>query len=105
MASLHIVRGPGPGTRVPLAEEHVVIGRHPDCDIVVPLTSVSRRHARIARRGDRFVLLDLDTRRGTWLNMRQIRGLSPLRNGDRIRICDFEAAFESPAGPLTEVGW
>ena len=104
-ASLHIIRGPGSGTRVALEKEHAVIGRSPDCDVLVPFLSLSRRHAEITRRGGRFVLRDLDSRGGTWLNMRQIRGLSPLRDGDRIRVCDFEASFEFPATPLTEGEW
>jgi pSer/pThr/pTyr-binding forkhead associated (FHA) protein len=93
MAWLHVLRGPGSGTRVPLEKEQTVIGRSPDCELAVPLVAVCRRHARLRRVGDQFVVEDLDSRGGTWLNGRQVRGPTPLRDGDRLRICDFEAAF------------
>jgi hypothetical protein len=105
MASLHITGGPTAGTRVALEREDTVIGRGIDCDLIVPSVVLSRQHARITRRGDRFVLQDLDSRGGTYLNRRQIRGLSPLRDGDLIQIAVFQAVFESPAGSLTEEGW
>jgi hypothetical protein len=103
--SVPVLRGPYDGTRFFLGKEHTVLGFSDDCDIVVPLTGASRQHALISRRGDRFVLLDLNSRNGTHLNDRRIAGLSPLRDGDRIRISDFEAAFESRAGQMTEGGW
>jgi hypothetical protein len=107
LASLHVLLGDSnAGTRFFLGQEHTVLGRSSnDCDIAVPSTWASRRHALISRRGDRFVLLDLNSRNGTHLNDRRIGGLSPLRDGDRIRISDFEAAFESRVGPMTEGGW
>jgi hypothetical protein len=105
MASLHIIGGPTAGTRIDLGREHTVIGRSPECDIVVPITAISRRHARVTQSKGRFVLDDLQSRGGTYLNMRQIRGLSPLRDGDHIRICDFEAVFERQPGPMTEADW
>ncbi len=93
MAWLHILRGPGSGTRVALEGEHTVIGRSPDCDVAVPITAISRRHARLSRVAGQFVIEDLGSRGGTWVNGQQIRGPTPLRDGDRLRICDFEAAF------------
>jgi hypothetical protein len=110
-ASLYVLRGPSHGTRIDLGQEHTVLGFSDDCYIcyiVVPFTGVSPRHALISRRRDRFVLLDLNSRNGTHLNDRRIAGLSPLRDGDRIRISgisEFEAAFVSRAGPLTREGW
>jgi pSer/pThr/pTyr-binding forkhead associated (FHA) protein len=105
MASLRVVRGLDSGRRFDLTGEHTIIGRQPDCDVCVPITSVSRRHALVVRRDGRYFLQDLDSLSGTRLNGRPTRGLSPLRDGDRIRIADFEAAFESPAQPLTDREW
>jgi hypothetical protein len=105
LASLHVLRGPYHGTRTDLVQEHTFIGRNDGCDLVVPLQTISRRHALLSRRRDRFVLLDLNSLNGTHLNDRRIGGLSPLRDGDRIRISNFEAAFKSRAGPLTGEGW
>ena len=102
---IRIVGDPGSGTRVPLTKDEFRIGRDPGCDVVVPWMAVSRQHARVVQRGPRFVLQDVASRNGTYLNDRHIRGLSPLRDGDHIRIGDLVAAFESPAGPLTEGEW
>jgi pSer/pThr/pTyr-binding forkhead associated (FHA) protein len=94
MASLRIVGGPTAGSQIGLEKEVTVIGRSPDCDVVVPHPALARRHAQVTRRGEWFVLDDLDSRPGTWLNHQQVLGLSPLRQGDRIRIAEFEAVFE-----------
>jgi hypothetical protein len=66
---------------------------------------MSRRHSRITRRGGRYFLEDLDSKSGTYLNMAQIRGLSPLRDGDRIGIPVFEVIFASPEEPMAEADW
>lgn len=55
---LVIRRGPRAGTRFALGGEATAIGRHPDCDIALADTTVSRRHAEIRRGRDGFVLLD-----------------------------------------------
>jgi hypothetical protein len=105
VASLLIVRGPLSGFRIRLEKEHTIIGRNRDCDVVVPSHCMSRRHSRITRRGERYFLEDLDSASGTYLNLAQIRGLSPLRDGDRIGIPVFEVIFDSPEEPMTEADW
>jgi pSer/pThr/pTyr-binding forkhead associated (FHA) protein len=95
MPSLYIVRGLEPGRRFELTREVTICGRNPTCDIPVPSISVSRQHFRIIRHGDRFTIEDMDTPPGTRVNDQQIRGATQLSDGDRIRIADFEAVFES----------
>ena len=100
-ASLHIIKGTSPGERVPLDKDKIVLGRNPDCDVVIPVTSVSREHAHIVRVGGKFFVEDLESRNGTFVNNQQIDGRTPLKNADRIRICDFVAAYEeAPRKPL-----
>jgi pSer/pThr/pTyr-binding forkhead associated (FHA) protein len=93
MPSLQVLRGPGEGTVLPLNGQRWVLGRNPGCDVVLPITSVSREHARIVRRGDDYVIEDRHSRNGTFVNNQAIDGPRVLRNNDRIRICDFIAAF------------
>lgn len=52
------------------------------------MLGVSRRHARLMREGDTFVLEDLSSTNGTWLNERRLppRTQFVLRNGDQIRL-------------------
>ncbi len=105
MASLHVLRGYVPGLRITLDRPETTLGRGTDCDVPIPITCVSRRHARISRRGDQFILWDLGSRNGTYLNHVLVRSLCPLRNGDHIRLADFEATFESAGALRQESDW
>jgi len=100
MSSLHILKTPGPnqGATIPLETEKVVIGRNPDCGIVIPVTSVSREHAQILKVQGKFHIEDLQSRNGTFVNNQAISARVPLKNNDRIRICDFLAVYVEVAG-------
>jgi serine phosphatase RsbU (regulator of sigma subunit)/pSer/pThr/pTyr-binding forkhead associated (FHA) protein len=93
MACLHILKGPNEGSVIPLEGDRFILGRNPDCGIVIPVTSVSREHAQILRIAGRFFIEDKQSRNGTYVNNQQISARTPLKNNDRIRICDFIAAF------------
>ncbi len=81
------------GRRYPLENSQYVMGRHPDCDIVLESGSVSRQHARISKSGTHFVLEDLKSRNGTFVNGRLINESTKLLDGDALRICDIELNF------------
>jgi len=49
-----------------------VIGRHPECDLRIPLLHVSRRHCRILQEGDKSIVQDLGSSNGTFLNSARI---------------------------------
>ncbi len=107
-ASLHVLKGTTPGERIPLDKDRMVLGRNPDCDLVIPITSVSREHAHILRVQGRYHIVDGDvngtpSRNHTFVNNQEIPTVTrtPLKNGDKIRICDFIATFEeAPRPPL-----
>jgi serine phosphatase RsbU (regulator of sigma subunit) len=98
MPSLHILKGANEGGLVPLEGDRFVLGRNPDCGIVIPVTSVSREHAQILRVQGRYFIEDKQSRNGTFVNERAITGRTLLKNNDKIRICDFLAAFIDKAG-------
>jgi phosphoserine phosphatase RsbU/P len=107
MASLHVLKGPNEGSIIPLDGDRFILGRNPDCHIVIPVTSVSREHAQIVRAQGRYFIQDGDargnpSRNGTFVNNQQIGTRTPLKNNDRIRICDFIAAFLESATPGEE---
>lgn len=103
MASLHILRGPNQGQRVPLDGDKFVLGRSPECQLVIPITSVSRQHARIVHVKDRYYIEDLKSRNGTFVNNQRIAARTPLAAADRVRICDWVAAFTEAAAPTAAV--
>lgn len=103
MPYLDAITGPAMGRRYPLENSRYVLGRHPDCDIVLESGSVSRQHARISKSGSHFVLEDLKSRNGSFVNGRLIGEPTQLLEGDTIRICDIELNFheESKSSALT----
>src|SRR5579884_1305609 len=93
MAALHILKGSNEGALIPLDGDKFVLGRNPDCGIVIPVTSVSREHAQILRVQGRYYIEDKQSRNGTYVNNQGITARTLLKHNDRIRICDFLAAF------------
>jgi diguanylate cyclase (GGDEF)-like protein len=77
--------GPGMGTRYPLRDTPVVLGRGNDCDIRINDHSVSRRHARIQPSADGYYAVDLQSTNGTFVND-VVASVSKLRDGDYLRV-------------------
>jgi hypothetical protein len=65
--------------------EELVVGRHPSCDIVLTSASVSRRHAQLRFRDGTWILQDLKSTNGTWVNDARV-GRCQLRPGDRVEL-------------------
>lgn len=77
--------------------QHVAtIGRDPACDVVVALSSVSRRHARIFFEGGHFWIKDLDSANGTQINGKKLK-LQMLSDGDKISFGEVKAVFHARA--------
>ena len=89
MPYLRVVQGGRPGELHDLQDERIVLGRHPNCEVVLDNAAISRQHARLIRQGGSYVLEDLGSRNGTFVNGNPIQGLAPISNRDRIRICDL----------------
>jgi len=90
-----VILGLPGGQRVSVGREPMVIGRLPDCDVVLPDTNVSRRHARIYRDGTDVVVEDLGSTNGTKVNGVRVarKVLSP---GDRILLGRSTLVVEMP---------
>jgi len=100
MPALFTENGPHSGQRHELgATNPTIIGRHPECHIVVDVGAVSRHHAQILEVGGQFFVEDLNSRNGTSVNGEPVRGRHRLSLGDRIQVCDIIFRFGSPATP------
>jgi ABC-type multidrug transport system ATPase subunit len=73
------------------------IGRDPQNDLVLPHPQVSRFHASIIQRGDRWLIQDLGSTNGTFLNGMAATSPLPLAPGDTISISDFVFHFDGAA--------
>jgi serine phosphatase RsbU (regulator of sigma subunit) len=93
------VTGERAGERFNLDTGTVILGRHPDCHIVIDQGAVSRQHASIHLVNNEFFVEDLRSRNGTFVNGSPVHELRRLANGDRLKICDLEFVFYSDNRP------
>ncbi|GII99089.1 pSer/pThr/pTyr-binding forkhead associated (FHA) protein [Sediminihabitans luteus] len=92
-SALLIVRhGPGAGARFLLDAERTVAGRSERADIFLDDVTVSRKHAEFVREGGRFVVRDIGSLNGTYLNRARI-DLMSLTTGDEVQIGKFRLTF------------
>jgi hypothetical protein len=82
------------GSRVALGDEALVIGRLPECGVVLSDPNVSRRHAEIRRQGSAVVLTDLDSTNGTRVNGVPVRE-RVLEDGDEIVVGTTAIHYEA----------
>jgi DNA-binding response OmpR family regulator len=62
------------------------LGRWADNDITIDDRWVSRHHAQIRRQGESYVVEDLDSKNGTFVNGQRIAGPTPLADGDELQV-------------------
>ena len=73
------------GQRVRITDRPIVLGRQPDCDVVLDDSNVSRRHAEIGVRDGEIILTDLGSTNGTKVNGAPVRSCV-LAPGDAVQI-------------------
>jgi hypothetical protein len=83
MSSLRLV--PVSGQPIDVEKEPSMVGRDPSCDIVVTDGSVSRRHARIERRGPAWWVVDQGSANGTYVNSQRVAEHA-LKTGQELRF-------------------
>jgi hypothetical protein len=74
------------GTMHPLIEDASTIGRDPRNTISIPSSSISSKHARILRTPEGFLLEDLGSRNGTFVNGESVTAPRLLADGDTVRF-------------------
>ena len=91
--ALVVTRGPNTGSEFAL--EHVIttVGRHPDSDIFLDDVTVSRRHVEVEQTTTGYVVRDVGSLNGTYLNQQRIDGDSAMENGDELQVGKFKLVF------------
>jgi predicted component of type VI protein secretion system len=90
-----------------IGSQGVRIGRSPDNTLVIDNPAVSSRHARVVRDGGSFVLEDLNSTNGTFVNEKRVIRHT-LHDGDRVLIgkhtIEFDLLADEPVEPEPEAG-
>jgi ABC transport system ATP-binding/permease protein len=101
---LIIKTGPNPGKAFDLTKEVMSIGREASNDIAIPDTEISRNHARISRKGGAYVLEDLGSTNGTFVNKQRLIAPRALVPGDVIGLgTNVVVTLEGPGAGATAV--
>jgi len=95
-ALLVVLRGPNAGARFLLDADEVSTGRHPNSDIFLDDVTVSRRHATFRREGDVFLVRDVGSLNGTYVNRERIDE-AILKTRDEVQIGKFRLVFYAGA--------
>jgi pilus assembly protein CpaF len=106
MFSVIISEKGGAERRESFDRTEINVGRVQGNDLMLPKGNVSKRHARLLYRDGRFIVTDLKSTNGTYVNGRKIAQATIVREGDKIYIGDFVLRIEasSAAGAVSPTG-
>jgi pilus assembly protein CpaF len=106
MFSVIISEKGGAERRESFDRTEINVGRVQGNDLMLPKGNVSKRHARLLYRDGRFIVTDLKSTNGTYVNGRKIAQATIVREGDKIYIGDFVLRIEasSAAGAMSPTG-
>ncbi len=91
-ALLIVLRGPNTGARFLLDADRVTSGRHPHSDIFLDDVTVSRKHAQFVKEGDGYLVRDVGSLNGTYVNRQRIDE-AVLTQGDEVQIGKFRLVY------------
>lgn len=82
-----VIEGDHTGQYWILDRERMILGREEDCDICIPLRQISRQHVAFTREAsDHYLIEDLNSKNGTWVNGVRLEGTRLLGDGDELYI-------------------
>ena len=84
--SLVVVEGPLTGTVIPLGTADVTIGRAPDSTLVLDDDYASNAHSRLVLTKGTWVVTDLGSTNGTWVDRNRITGPTPFTLGHQLKV-------------------
>ncbi|MBC7171336.1 MAG: FHA domain-containing protein, partial [Polyangiaceae bacterium] len=83
---LTVLAGGRPGMVIPISDGGITIGRTEDSTVALQDESLSRRHARFFQLESGYLVEDLRSTNGTFVNGHRIERSHPLENGARIQL-------------------
>jgi pSer/pThr/pTyr-binding forkhead associated (FHA) protein/ketosteroid isomerase-like protein len=93
-----VQRGPNPGQVFDLTQSEITIGRETNNDIAIDDRALSRRHARLRLEADLYVLKDLGSTNGTFVNGDRLEDERTIQPGDRINLGENVALLFKAVG-------
>src|SRR5262249_20284199 len=100
MFSIIISEKGGAERKETFEKNEINVGRVQGNDLMLPKGNVSKHHARLLFRDGRFIVTDLKSTNGTYVNGRKIAQATIVREGDKIYIGDFVLRLESNGQPI-----
>jgi phosphoserine phosphatase RsbU/P len=88
----------GQATTIELTSDETLLGRDPKCTLEIKSGMVSRRHARVFKNADEFLVEDMGSGNGTFVNGSKIDGPKSIKHGDRIKLGPVLLRFEDNLG-------
>ena len=101
-AFLYVERGPGAGQLVQVRQGVMVIGRASVADLRLQHPSISRRHAQLTRRGDKFYVKDLASQNGTFVNKARVDAEVEIGTGDTVALGSALLKLRGPTARISE---
>src|SRR5204862_2774912 len=99
-----VISEKGGGERREIFDKHEInVGRVQGNDLMLPKGNVSKRHARLLFRDGRFIVTDLKSTNGTYVNGRKIAQATIVREGDKIYVGAFVLRVEM-SGSMASAG-
>ena len=96
------------GKPIVLDKPIVLVGRHPDCDaVILNSRKISRKHCAVALVNNHFVVRDLGSMNGVWVNGTRVVNQAPVNFGDELMIgdvCFLLEADKAAASKLKTAG-
>ncbi|MDY0004396.1 MAG: ATPase, T2SS/T4P/T4SS family, partial [Polyangia bacterium] len=104
MFAVVITEKGGEQRRLEFDKNEVTIGRVQGNDVVLPKGNVSKRHSRIVVKDGKFIVVDLKSTNGTYVNGRKITSPLVIKGSDRVYIGDFIIHVDDGSGAAEPAG-
>src|SRR5688572_24051572 len=89
MFQLTINEKGGPSRQESFEKTEITIGRVQGNDVILPKGNISKRHSRIVLKDGKFIIVDLKSTNGTYVNGKKITAPQVIKSTDKIYIGDF----------------